>query len=120
VEILRQMFTLRLHLDACGLDNGPLRVIPGTHDRILDASEIENFICRGSAIDCTTSAGGLVIMRPLILHSSHPAKLPSHRRVIHIEFGPRELPMPLRWASGDHRSAERSRVDFPMRSEIQP
>jgi hypothetical protein len=28
-EILDKMLTLRVHLDDCGEENGPLRVIPG-------------------------------------------------------------------------------------------
>jgi hypothetical protein len=33
--------------------------------------------------------------RPLIVHASSAA--PSHRRVIHIEYAPRDLPAPLEW-----------------------
>jgi hypothetical protein len=98
VEVLRQMLTIRLHLDSCNDDNGPLRVIEGTHHRILEPSEIDAVVASQEVLECTTSAGGLVIMRPLILHSSTPAKAPTHRRIIHIEFGPRDLPFPLKWA----------------------
>ena len=31
VEILERMVALRVHLDDCGLDSGPLRVLPGSH-----------------------------------------------------------------------------------------
>src|SRR5690242_2154679 len=31
VELLEQLVAVRLHLDACGLQDGPLRVVPGTH-----------------------------------------------------------------------------------------
>src|SRR6266702_4931643 len=41
--------------------------------------------------------GGLVVMRPLLLHASSPAKSPSHRRVIHIEYACYSLPEELRW-----------------------
>src|SRR5688500_4800949 len=30
-SVLEQMITVRLHVDDCGADNGPLRVIPGSH-----------------------------------------------------------------------------------------
>jgi hypothetical protein len=40
----------------------------------------------------------LLIMRPLVVHASSPATNPSHRRVIHIEFGPAALPGGLQWA----------------------
>ncbi|MES2459069.1 MAG: phytanoyl-CoA dioxygenase family protein, partial [Armatimonadota bacterium] len=32
-EVQEQMLTVRLHLDHCGPENGPLRVLPGTHKR---------------------------------------------------------------------------------------
>ncbi len=99
VEILRQMLTLRLHLDACPAENGPLRVISATHDRILDQEEVEAAVALCEQTICTIDAGGLLVMRPLLLHASSPAVTPSHRRVIHIEFGPPLLPGGLAWAA---------------------
>lgn len=98
LDILRQMLTVRFHLDPCGRDNGPLRVIAGTHNCILDQNEVEAAVASSDQTACTTGAGGLVMMRPLILHASSPAIHPAHRRVIHIEFGPRALPGALKWA----------------------
>jgi ectoine hydroxylase-related dioxygenase (phytanoyl-CoA dioxygenase family) len=96
-EVLEQMLAVRLHLDDCGLDNGPLRVIPGTHRcGKLPAVEIDR-LARQDEVACTVRAGGAVLMRPLLLHASSPAKSPSHRRVIHLEFAAGELPLPLRW-----------------------
>lgn len=98
VELLKQMVTLRFSLDACGPDQGPLRVIPGTHHRLLDRREVGVMADRGPQRLCTTDAGGVVIMRPLVLHASSPARQAHHRRVLHIEFGPPALPSGLRWA----------------------
>jgi hypothetical protein len=53
---------------------------------------------RRPAFSCTTAAGGVVIMRPLLMHASFPARQPGHRRVLHIEFGPPALPGGLTWA----------------------
>jgi hypothetical protein len=97
-DILRQMLTLRFHLDPSGVDNGPLRVIAKTQNRILDQKEIEIAVAEGKQTLCATGIGGVVVMRPLILHASSPATNPSHRRVIHIEFGPPSLPNGLHWA----------------------
>ena len=97
-EILRGMVTLRFHLDPCTADNGPLRVIAGTHNRILEQKEVEDCVAEGEQISCIVEAGGLVVMRPLILHASSPAVCASHRRVIHVEFGPATLPGGLDWA----------------------
>lgn len=98
LEILRQMMTLRFSLDACDADNGPLRVIPGTHHAILEPTALEERVGQGPEYQCTTAVGGVVIMRPLILHASSPATRVAHRRVLHLEFGPPELPGGLQWA----------------------
>ena len=37
-------------------------------------------------------------MRPLLVHASSPATVPSRRRVVHLEFAAAELPSPLEWA----------------------
>lgn len=97
-EILQQMLTLRIHLDPCDPDNGPLRVVPGTQNRILDQMEVERCVSENDEIACVTGAGGLLLVRPLLLHASSPASEPSHRRVIHVEFGPSKLLGGLRWA----------------------
>jgi hypothetical protein len=72
-------------------------VIAGTHNSILDQNQVDTLMKNEQTI-CTTSAGGLIVMRPLLLHASSPATHPSHRRVIHIEFGPPALPGNLQWA----------------------
>jgi hypothetical protein len=98
VEILRNMLTVRLHLDDCGADNGPLLVLPGSHDHgILTGDQIEKFRTTHQPVPCTVKRGGAVLMRPLLLHASHSATSPGHRRVIHLEYAGDLLPIPLRW-----------------------
>ncbi len=99
IEVLHQMCTIRLHLDACGPENGPLKVIPGSHhDGILTDAQIVSRIKRGPIQICTVPQDGAVLMRPLILHASSAAEVPGHRRVIHFEFCSAELPKTLQWA----------------------
>jgi ectoine hydroxylase-related dioxygenase (phytanoyl-CoA dioxygenase family) len=97
--MLKNMVTMRLHLDDCGLDNGPLRVIPGSHaDGVLPRAEI---VRRTQAKEdvITAKSGDALFMKPLILHASSPAKAPLHRRVLHLEFAPMTLlPKGLDWA----------------------
>ena len=38
--VLQQMLTVRLHLDDCLDDNGPLRVVPGSHRTILRPAQV--------------------------------------------------------------------------------
>ena len=97
-DILEQMVSLRIHLDDCGLDNGPLRVLPGSHRHgKLDDEEIESRRQTTEEVSCCASKGDVLVMRPLLLHASSPAKSPSHRRVIHIEYACCPLPEGLRW-----------------------
>jgi hypothetical protein len=100
-RVLESMLALRVHLDDCGPDNGPLRVLRGSHrlgkltrERIADQRrEVREVIC-------TLSRGAVLLMRPLLLHASSPAANPSHRRVVHIEYAAADaLPDPLRRAS---------------------
>lgn len=97
-EVLERMLTIRLHLDDCGVDNGPLRVIPGSHTLgAIDPAAIPDVRRRLPEFTCTVPAGGAVLMRPLLLHASSPAERPGHRRVIHLEFAAAELPGGLEW-----------------------
>ena len=100
VDVLRQMLTVRLHLDDCGEANGPLRVVPGTHGRLLDAAEVDAAAANGPQLALTCRAGGAVLMRPLVLHASSPATAPRHRRVLHVEYAAAELPGGLAWRFG--------------------
>lgn len=98
VGVLEQMLALRVHLDPCSAENGPVRVIDGTH-RLgrLAGDEIDRFREAHAAHDCVADEGAILAFRPLLLHASAPAQTPSHRRVIHIEFSAVELPSPLHW-----------------------
>ncbi|WP_166829997.1 phytanoyl-CoA dioxygenase family protein [Thalassoroseus pseudoceratinae] len=98
VEILEHMLTVRFHLDACDETNGALRVQPGTHQhgRIPQAN-IMDHVNHTTATSCHTKAGGAVLMRPLLLHSSRKMTNPTQRRVIHLEFTTQDLPAPLTW-----------------------
>jgi ectoine hydroxylase-related dioxygenase (phytanoyl-CoA dioxygenase family) len=97
-SVLEQMVAVRVHLDECGSDNGPLRVLPGTHRfGKLSPGQIEELRSQAQEVECLVPRGGLLVMRPLLLHASSRAKNPGHRRVIHIEFAACELAGGLRW-----------------------
>jgi ectoine hydroxylase-related dioxygenase (phytanoyl-CoA dioxygenase family) len=98
VEILERMVALRIHLDDCGPDNGPLRVLPGSHRHgKLDEAQIEHWRQTTAEVRCCAMQGDVLVMRPLLLHASSPAKAPSHRRVIHLEYACGALPNGMRW-----------------------
>lgn len=96
--VLEQMLTLRVHLDDCPADNGPLEVLPGTHRLgIIPDGEVRGILKRNVPSVVTAKAGDILLMRPLILHSSRPAKSATHRRVVHLEFAAQQLPGGLEW-----------------------
>jgi ectoine hydroxylase-related dioxygenase (phytanoyl-CoA dioxygenase family) len=97
VAILEQMLTVRIHLDRTDESNGALKVIPGSHTQgRLTTVEIERWK-QSPAISCNCQAGGILLMRPLLLHASSIAIAPSHRRVIHLEYASCPLPSGLEW-----------------------
>ncbi len=100
-EILDRMVTLRVHLDDCGIDNGPLHVLPGTNRMgKIPGAKISHLRSEIAAFSCVAAAGSVLAIKPLLLHASHAAKAPSHRRVIHLEYAPADLlPLPLEWLS---------------------
>jgi len=108
-DLLARMVTIRLHLDDCGPENGPLRVLPGSHAAgRLDAGAVAAWRARAGvlAVDCLVPAGGVVVMRPLLLHASASGTKPGHRRVIHLEYAAIALPGGLEWYQ--HRTVAES------------
>jgi ectoine hydroxylase-related dioxygenase (phytanoyl-CoA dioxygenase family) len=96
--ILERMVAIRVHLDACREDNGPVRVLPGSHSiGKLAAAHVDAWRARIKAVTCLVPPGGLLVMRPLLLHASSPAAVPAHRRVLHFEFAVGELPDGVAW-----------------------
>ncbi len=98
VEVLKRMITLRLHLDESGADRGPLRVIPGSHaSGRLGAEETRVWLERVGGKECWVDRGGVLMMRPLLLHASSPARVPKRRRVVHLEYAADPLPDGVEW-----------------------
>lgn len=99
VSVLERMLTARLHLDDCGAEQGPLRVVPGSHRAgRLDAGAIAAIRTTTPAEEIHCHAGDALLMRPLLLHASSKATQPARRRVLHVEFACEDLPSGLQWA----------------------
>ena len=97
-ELLERLVIVRLHLDPCGPEDGPLHVLPGTHRQGRFEPEAVAAARRAQqAVVCSLECGDVLVMRPLLLHASSKASGSSRRRVLHFVFGPRELPYGLRW-----------------------
>ncbi len=94
------MVAIRLHLDNSGPRDGPMRVVPGSHAAgKLNARALAAWSSRAGelAVDCVVAAGGAVIIRPLLVHSSASRTAPGNRRVIHLEYAAENLPGGLEW-----------------------
>lgn len=88
--LLQQMLTLRLHLDDVTPENGPLKVLPGSH-RGDESQPAETILA---------DAGDVLAIRPLVSHCSNKSQPDSarHRRILHLEFaGVRDLPDSYDW-----------------------
>jgi ectoine hydroxylase-related dioxygenase (phytanoyl-CoA dioxygenase family) len=86
---LAQILAVRVNLDESTFDNGPLKVIPGSHHkRYFDEDEFFRIISSKRAEVCTTGKGGVITMSPLLLHASSKSNSNKPRRVLHIEYAP--------------------------------
>jgi ectoine hydroxylase-related dioxygenase (phytanoyl-CoA dioxygenase family) len=84
---LSRVIALRVHLDPSQADNGPLRVTPGSHAAgVLSESEVSRWVSRVEPVTCLTPRGGVVAMRPLLVHASSKVLSDEPRRVLHIEY----------------------------------
>jgi ectoine hydroxylase-related dioxygenase (phytanoyl-CoA dioxygenase family) len=98
LDILESNFTVRIHLDDTDENNGALRVIPKSHLNGIYRPETIDWN-KENEIVCNVAKGGIMIMRPLLLHASSRTTNHQKRRVIHIEFSnQKKLPEPLQWS----------------------
>ena len=86
-SVLRQVLALRIHLDDSNAHNGPLKVLPGTHtEGVLSDDAIHEFAAQVEPTDCLVPQGGVLAMRPLLIHASSKSQSDVLRRVLHIEY----------------------------------
>lgn len=97
VGILENNFTIRIHLDETNEENGALKVIPGSHNMGIQRPEKIDWN-KETQESCCVTKGGIMIMKPLLLHSSGRTANDKRRRVVHIEFSNALLPGQLQWA----------------------
>jgi hypothetical protein len=93
--VLGAMLTARVHLDDVTADNGPLRVVPGSHRHYAMGEDAAR---EPVAVRC--AAGDVLLMRPLLTHASGHTKPETrlHRRVVHFECAATPaLPDGYRW-----------------------
>jgi hypothetical protein len=94
-ELLHQMLTARIHLDEVTEENGPLKVMPGSHRAgkrlALDEGQPQSVLA---------GRGDVLLIRPLVAHCSNRSRpgTSRHRRILHLEFAAAaELPDGYAW-----------------------
>lgn len=97
LDILENIFTIRIHLDDTDENNGALKVVPKSHSKGIYRPEAIDWDVETESI-CNVNKGGVMIMKPLLLHGSNRTTNGKKRRVVHIEFSDRELPEELNWS----------------------
>lgn len=94
LEILENSVTFRIHLDDTDEKNGCLKVISKSHKKgIIRIDDNLDANSEGKQVACTINKGGVMLMKPLLLHSSQKSVSENDRRVIHLEFCNKEIPM---------------------------
>jgi len=97
LDILENIYTIRIHLDDTDENNGALKVVPKSHAKGIYRPETIDWTIETEEI-CNVEKGGIMIMKPLTLHGSNRTTNGKKRRVIHIEFSDKELPEVLQWS----------------------
>ncbi|WP_292008304.1 phytanoyl-CoA dioxygenase family protein [Chryseobacterium sp.] len=97
LPILENIYTIRIHLDDTTKDNGALKVVPASHTKGIYRPETIDWNTEIERIN-EVKKGGIMIMKPLILHGSNRTINGNRRRVIHIEFSDQELPQEMQWS----------------------
>ncbi len=86
-DVLACVVALRVHLDDSTSGNGPLRVLPNTHRHgRLSEVRIAALAREIAHVECVVPAGGVIAMRPLLVHASSKSANGVPRRVVHIEY----------------------------------
>ncbi len=83
VEVLQSMLTARIHLDAVTDENGPLKVVPGSHHA---GKRLNVELAPPRALHA--GRGDVLLLRPLVAHCSGHSheRTTRHRRILHLEF----------------------------------
>ena len=91
LPVLQDNFTVRIHLDETNEANGALKVIPTSHRKGIYRPETIDW-SKEKESTCCVNQGGVMFMKPLLLHSSGRTTNNAKRRVVHIEFSKQILP----------------------------
>ncbi len=87
-DFMNRCVAVRVSLD--GALEGDLLVVPGSH-------QSDDAPARDDAISVPVGKGGVMLMRPLLVHGSTKLETSPSRRVLHFFYAPAELPDEYQW-----------------------
>ncbi|HEX4268786.1 MAG TPA: phytanoyl-CoA dioxygenase family protein [Steroidobacteraceae bacterium] len=98
LEVLEQSIAARVHVHASDIETGALKVVPRSHKlgRLRPQEILASRDAHG-ARSVPVPRGGLMLMRPLLLHASSKVIGNARRGVLHFLFGPLSLPGGVLW-----------------------
>ncbi|HUD73373.1 MAG TPA: phytanoyl-CoA dioxygenase family protein, partial [Dongiaceae bacterium] len=98
IEVLERMLTVRIQLDGRGQSHAALRVLPGSHRHgQIAGHSVRAARERYPEVSCAVARGGILALRPLLVHASLSAQTAARSRVLHLEFAACELTSPVAW-----------------------
>jgi hypothetical protein len=90
-EALGRIIAIRVQVDDRTNNNGPVRVLPRTHERSrLPDARMAVLAQEVPQVECVVRAGGVIVMSPLLVHASSKSASGLPRRVVHIEYATSE------------------------------
>jgi Phytanoyl-CoA dioxygenase (PhyH) len=99
VPILEGMLALRLFVDDCGVEDGPLEVAIGSHRRgRVPVREVCDIAAKSAIFTATGKAGDVLAIKALAIHRSKRAVSPSRRGTLHVDYALVDVPELLEWA----------------------
>lgn len=102
IDVLEEMVTLRLHLDAVDPDNAPLVVAKGSHRfGYVPADIAAARAAECPMLVCEAVPGDVWAYSTPILHMSARSFGDRRRRVLQVDYAGRPLPAPLEWRGID-------------------
>ncbi|MBO6506538.1 MAG: phytanoyl-CoA dioxygenase family protein [Kordiimonadaceae bacterium] len=99
-RIIENMITIKVLLDDCGPENGPIKIAAGSHHLgKLKASEVAEAIEGRKQINLVGKAGDVWVHAGSSVHSSNRSQLTENRRILHVDYSAEGLPDDLNWLS---------------------
>ena len=99
LPILKRILFVRVHLDDTDADSGAMEIARGSHkEGMVGAADAAEIAGRYPVEQCIAKRGDVLVLKMLTLHRSTPAKIPTSRREVRIDFAGFDLPKPLAWA----------------------